>query len=120
MEKGDKNTKFFQAYAKGRKLSNTIWSMKNSQAQEVFTFEELARLGKIHFSSLFKADNWSSMENLVRSTGYFPGFVDEDTNKGLMEEVTKDELKEVLHGFQKEKTPGSDSWSLEFFLGFFI
>jgi hypothetical protein len=31
MEKGDENTKFFQAYSKGRKLTNMIWSMKNNQ-----------------------------------------------------------------------------------------
>jgi len=30
MEKGDENTIFFQAYAKGRKLSNNTCSLKNS------------------------------------------------------------------------------------------
>jgi hypothetical protein len=33
MEKGDENTKFFQAFAKGRKLSNTIMEPKNNQGQ---------------------------------------------------------------------------------------
>jgi hypothetical protein len=36
-----------------------------------------------------------------------------------MEEVTEDELKEVLHSFQKDKSPGPDGWSIEFFLGFY-
>jgi hypothetical protein len=61
MEKGNENTKFFQAYSKGRKLTNTIWSMKNSQGREVSTFEELAKLGENHFSSLFKSNNISTM-----------------------------------------------------------
>jgi hypothetical protein len=29
LEKEDENTKKFQAYAKGRKVENTIWSLKN-------------------------------------------------------------------------------------------
>jgi hypothetical protein len=36
-----------------------------------------------------------------------------------MEEVLVDELKEVLHGFQKDKIPGLDDWPVEFFIGFF-
>jgi hypothetical protein len=35
LEKGDENTKFFQAFAKGRKMANTIWSL-NDQHEERF------------------------------------------------------------------------------------
>jgi hypothetical protein len=33
LQNGDKNTKFFQAYAKGRKMENTIWSLKDSSGR---------------------------------------------------------------------------------------
>jgi hypothetical protein len=36
-----------------------------------------------------------------------------------MEEVTEDELKEVLHIFQKDKIPRPDDWTIEYFLGFY-
>jgi len=35
----------------------------------------------------------------------------------LMEEVRKSELEEVLHSFQKDKSPGPDGWPVEFYLG---
>jgi len=57
------------------------------------------------------------MAKIVRLVGYFPGFVNEEENKSLIKEATKDELKEVIHIFQKVKSPRLDSWSVEFFLG---
>jgi hypothetical protein len=49
----------------------------------------------------------------------FPGFVEEEDNRSLMEEVSKEELKEALHSFQKEKILGLDGWPIEFFLGIY-
>ena len=45
----------------------------------------------------------------------FPHFVGEEENLSLMEEVSKDELKAALQSFQKDKSPGPDGWTIEFF-----
>jgi len=42
LDKGDENKKFFQAYEKGRKASNTIWKLKDQEGHEVSSFEGLA------------------------------------------------------------------------------
>jgi hypothetical protein len=34
-------------------------------------------------------------------------------------EVNEQELKETLHSFQKDKSPGLDGWSIEFYIGFY-
>jgi hypothetical protein len=34
-------------------------------------------------------------------------------------QVTLEELKIVMNSFQKDKSPGPDGWTIEFFLGFF-
>ena len=49
----------------------------------------------------------------------FPSFVDEEEKDELKEKVTKVELKEVLHSFQKDKSMGPDGWSMDFYVGFF-
>ena len=49
----------------------------------------------------------------------FPRFVEEDDNENLMEEVSMEELKEVIHSFQHDKSPGPDGWTIEFYSGFF-
>jgi hypothetical protein len=36
-----------------------------------------------------------------------------------MEEVTEEELKDVLHNFQKDKILGPDGWTIEFLLGLY-
>jgi hypothetical protein len=45
--------------------------------------------------------------------------VEDEDNRDLMEEVSEEELKEVVHSFQKDKIPGPDGWSMDFFVGLF-
>jgi hypothetical protein len=49
----------------------------------------------------------------------FPKFVEEEDNEMFMVEVTKGELTEVLHSFQRDKILGLDGWPIEFYLGFY-
>lgn len=37
----------------------------------------------------------------------------------LMRVVTEEELKETLRSFQKDKSPGLNGWSIEFYLGLY-
>ena len=39
----------------------------------------------------------------------------EEENLSPMEEVTEEELKLALQSFQKDKSPGLDGWTIEFF-----
>jgi hypothetical protein len=119
LEKGDENTKFFQAYAKGRKAENTIWSLKDQEGRPCTTFEGLANLGKNHFQTLFKADRNINIAEIIKVALYLPSFVNEQGNQDLFVEVTEDELKETLQSFQKDKSPGPDGWTIEFFRGFY-
>jgi hypothetical protein len=119
LESGDENTKLFQAYAKGRKPSNTIWSLSDPTGRTVSTFEYLSHLGKCHFQNLFKKDDRENIADIVWLSLFFPRFVDDEANIMLMEEVLENELKEVLHSFQKNKSLGPYGWSIEFFLGLY-
>ena len=49
----------------------------------------------------------------------FPRFVDEEENGVLVKELSEEELKEVMGSFQKDKSPGPDGWTIDFFLGLF-
>jgi hypothetical protein len=106
LAKGDDNTKFFQAYAKGRKTNNTIWHLKDKEGREVSSFEGLAQMGRNHFQTLFKAPERVNIVDIVGMALLFPSFVDEEGNRDLFVEVTEDELKEFLHSFQKDKILG--------------
>jgi len=116
LESGDENTKFFQAYAKGRKCVNTIWKLENQEGSMETSFEGMAKIGVSHFQNLFKASNVANIEEVVRMAQLFPSFVNEEDNQMLCAEVSEEELKEALLSFQKDKSPGPDGWTIEFLL----
>jgi hypothetical protein len=80
---GDENTKFFQAFSKGRKMANTIWGLRNRAGEVVSSFEGLAKLGTEHFSELFKVQEGSSIAEIVQVARLFPRFVEEEENGSL-------------------------------------
>ena len=93
--------------------------MKNEAKEKITSFEGLANLRVRHFQNLFKAQAGSTLAEIIQTTQLFPRFADVEENKNLMEEVSMEELKDVIHSFQKDKSPGSDGWKIEFYLGFF-
>jgi len=115
LESGDGNTKFFHAYANGRKFSNTIWNLEFNQGEMETYFYGMARVGVTHFQSLFKATNQVSIAEVVRLAQFFPRFVEMEDNRSLMAEISEEELKEALFSFQKDIILGSDGWTIEFF-----
>jgi hypothetical protein len=72
LEKGDENTKFFQAYAKGNNLSNTIWCLKDIQGRDVNSFEGLSNLGSQYFKALFQDDRRVKLAEIVRLAIFSP------------------------------------------------
>jgi len=65
MKSGDENTKQFQAYAKVRKCSNTIWHLKDQDGTQEHTFEGMSRIGKNYFQELYKAENKATIEEVI-------------------------------------------------------
>ena len=116
MECGDDNTKYFEAFAKGGKQQNTIWELKNKNNETVNTFEDLADTGRKYFESIFKEDHQITIAEVIQISQFFPGSINEEDNLELMEEVSEEELKATLHSFQKDKNPGPDGWTVEFFI----
>jgi len=76
--------------------------------EEVTSFNELAILGTEHFKELYKAQEGSSIAEIIKVARLFPHFVEEDEVGPLMAPVFEKELMEVLHSFQKGKIPGPD------------
>ena len=93
---GDKNTKFFHAYAKGRKDLNTIWCLEDDRGRRRESFEELDETGVEHFQNLFKAPVGAHIVEIMQVAQVFPRFVGEEENNSLVEEVSEEELKVAL------------------------
>ena len=92
-----------------------------AQLEEIYvsSFEGLATMGRIHFQYLFKVDERATIPKFVKMSQFFSSFVNDEDSISLVEEISEDELKQVIHSFLKEKISRPDGWSMEFFLVFY-
>jgi hypothetical protein len=56
---------------------------------------------------------------MLKLISFLPKLVDEAENRELFREVTKEELRVVISSFSKDKSPGPNGWTTEFFGDFF-
>jgi len=115
----DDNTRFFQNYAKGRKESNTIWNLPLPEGGVSDSFNKLSHLGSTHFRNLYKSPLGSNLVDIINVAGHFPRFVNEDEADEPYTPVTTGELESTLKWFKKDKSPGPDGWTIEFYLAFY-
>eukprot|EP00253_Pinus_taeda_P018415 PITA_18415 len=115
----DENSKFFHNFAKGRKVSNTIWSLPHLEGGMVDNFNKLSQLGTAHFRGLFRNPPSANLVEIIEVASHFLRFVNEEDSEELMILVTMEELESTLKWFKKDKSPGPDGWTIEFYLAFF-
>lgn len=65
LKAGDENIKFFHNYARGRKITNTIWKLKNEEGREANTFESLSCMGRNHFQKLFTDQGETKLAEVI-------------------------------------------------------
>ena len=105
LECGDENTKFFHAFARGRKAANTIWCLKDEEGLEHFDFEGKARCGVNHFESLFRAPAQASIAEVIRVAQMFPRFAEEEDNRKIYETSDRRRIKGSIGKFSKRQEP---------------
>ena len=93
--------------------------MELADGSRVSSFKEIARAGKEHFQNLFKKPSSANIEYMMKVVRTFPRCFDQEMNGELDIEVTRNELKDILHSFKKARSPGPDSWTVKFYLGLY-
>jgi hypothetical protein len=72
-----------------------------------------------YFKALYKAPVTVNISDQCKVTELFSQWVNEEEANALVSPVTLEELQGVLGQFKKEKSPGPDGWTSEFFIFFF-
>ena len=70
--------------------------VKNEDNEVVTKFENLAKVGLDHFRELFKEDENVSKEEAVKLAQLYPNLENDEDNKELMKEVSKEEIEKTL------------------------
>ena len=86
--------------------------LQNSLGEHVTSFDGLAAVGVQHFENIFMERPRANIDEVVQIEQFFPSFVDHVDNQRLMMEVSEKELLDILHSFQKDKSPGPDGWTI--------
>ena len=93
--------------------------MPNPEGGMANTFNKLSHLGSSHFRNLYKSPLGSTLADIINLVGHFPRFVNGDEAEALFDPVTPGELEGTLKWFKKDKIPGLDGWTIEFYLSFY-
>eukprot|EP00253_Pinus_taeda_P032140 PITA_32140 len=119
LKAGDENSRFFHNFAKGRKVANTIWNLPLPEGGMADTFNKLSNLGTSYFRNLYKNPADTNLAEIINVAGHFPRFIEEEDAADLEAPVTMAELESTIKWFKKEKSPGPDGWTIEFYASFF-
>eukprot|EP00253_Pinus_taeda_P010150 PITA_10150 len=101
------------------KVANTIWKLPTPDGDIADTFNKLAHLGTTHFRNLYKCPREVNLPDIINVANHFPRFVEDEDVEALIDPVSAEELEGVLKWFKKDKSPGPDGWTIEFYLAFF-
>lgn len=75
-------------------------------------------MGIRHYSNIYKAPIGITLPSIIRTTKALPRFIEPKEIEELNSHVTREELEAMLKCFHKDKIPGPDGWSIEFFSSF--
>ncbi|CAC5423427.1 unnamed protein product [Mytilus coruscus] len=114
----DKNTKYFLNLEKYKQESNAIKELLNENGDTVSDTEGILELQHSFFSDLYSCvttdeNKMSELLNYVTKT------VNEDDNTMCNDDVTEDELCKAINQLSKNKSPGSDGLTVEFYCKFY-
>jgi hypothetical protein len=119
LKSGDSNSKFFHKVASFNRYKKSIWSIKNAGEEVIRGQEALKEEAVSYFKQLYKAPNSHNLLEKSSTASLFPSIVSAEEAANLYNPVTLSELKDILHNFKKERSPGPDGWTSEFFIHFF-
>lgn len=85
----------------------------------VDTFPHLASLATSHFKQVYQNPPNATLAEVIIVVQLFPRFTDMEEAEHHNREVTMGELEATLKWFKRDKSPGPDGCSIEFYLAFF-
>ena len=117
LRSGDRNTRYFHAVTRGKRIRNTISSIQDSNGVIGKGQKEVARIAEDYFNNLYTSVNTDP--SLYR--GVFQGFqkrVTNEMNEDLLRMVTEEEVRTAIFDMGSHRTPGPDGFSAIFYQRF--
>jgi hypothetical protein len=103
---GDRNTKFFHAYANSRKHINTIWDITKEDGTVINCNHELHKEAVGFFQNTFKAHENIYITDQLAVLRNYPRMFSEEEGQRVVDPVTLAEILSTLKRFSASKSLG--------------
>lgn len=94
---------------------NKIFSLKDKEGNRMTHQDEIEHLLVEHFKAILSKPNVNRSEDIDKICHHIPKKVSRDQNLALLRVITKDELEETINKMAKNKAPGPDGFTIEFY-----
>nr|XP_027100870.1 uncharacterized protein LOC113719906 [Coffea arabica] len=115
LREGDKNTKYFHSYVKGRRVSNNLSKIQREDGSWTNNEDEVVTEIAVYFKELFTSGGRGEMTEILSG---IPHSITQEMNDNLIKEVSEKEIHEALFSMNPEKAPGHDGMTPLFFQNF--
>lgn len=115
LKEGDRNTSFFHARANKRRKRNTIKGITDDDGNWVEGEENVARVARDFFSSLFQSNNEITSNMILQAV---ENCVTQEMNDKLCADFTVEEVHKAFFQIHPNKAPGIDGLPASFFRKF--
>lgn len=115
LREGDKNTKFFHTYVKGRRVHNRIRNLQRNDSSWTSSEDEVVKEISDYFKDLFSSGGRGDMSDILDG---IPNSITQDMNNNLTKVVEEKEIHDALFSMNSEKSPGQDGMTPLFFQKF--
>ena len=105
LKEGDRNTKFFHAYASERHKQNTILGLWDDYGRWCEKKDSIARAAVGYFETIYSTSFPTRVEDIVEA---IPSKVTGDMNESLTRVFTREEVDTTLKEIHPTKAPGPD------------
>ena len=116
---GYENTHYFHQFTNKRRVTNAVWEEVDEDNTKVFDQASIRKESRSYFADLYKEPDTVTIEDQLEVLNLFPSYVSNEDNRSIFIPVTIKEVETTLKNFAKDKSPGPDGWTVEFFLHFF-
>ncbi|KAH0753205.1 hypothetical protein KY285_006353 [Solanum tuberosum] len=111
-KEGDRNTKFFYAYVKGKMRKLQVVDILTDQRDRISTTQNIGEEAVDVFREKFRENQETTNYDMLE---YIPTLINEEQNADMGRMPTEDEVKMVVFTVKGERTSGSDGFSRKFF-----
>ena len=109
---GDRNTKFYHALTKQRRIQNRIAGLYNEEGSWVNSESKVEEVAVKYFMDLFHTSSPEDFDSFLEEV---PSSITDGQNWKLMAEATEEEVKAALFMMHPEKAPGPDGMTALFY-----